>query len=106
MKNIFVGNLSFQVSETELRAAFEPYGEVLRVNIVTDRETGRARGFAFLEMANADEADRAIAEMNGKSLDGRNLTVNEAKPKGDRSAPKRSPGGFGRNEGRGRESRW
>ncbi|NLT67309.1 MAG: RNA-binding protein [Acidobacteria bacterium] len=103
MKNIFIGNLSFQVSESELRSAFEQYGQVLSVNMVTDRETGRARGFAFLEMANADEADRAIAEMNGKLLEGRKLTVNEARPKKDR-------GGFGRDGGHSfrprRESRW
>ncbi len=110
MKNIFVGNLNFQTSESQLRTAFEQYGEVLSVNMVTDRETGRARGFAFLEMANAEEADRAIAEMNGKSLEGRTLTVNEARPKRDQGGARRGRGDFGRNDGspfrRGRESRW
>jgi len=110
MKNIFVGNLSFQVSESELKTAFEQYGEVLKVNLVTDRETGRARGFAFIEMANDEEGDRAIAEMNGKPLDGRNLTVNEARPRNDRGDSNKGRGGFGRNSGspfrNGRESRW
>ena len=109
MKNIFVGNLSFQITETELRAAFERYGEVLNVKMVTDRETGRARGFAFVEMADAGQADRAIAEMNGSSLDGRPLTVNEAHPKGERSFTRKGHGGFGQNDRtprHGRESRW
>jgi cold-inducible RNA-binding protein len=111
MKNIFVGNLSFQTTEDALRTVFERYGEVQKVKLVTDRETGRARGFAFVEMTNEEAADRAIAELNGKAQDGRNLTVNEARPKGDRSFPKRGRDGFGGNEGgmpfrRGRESRW
>lgn len=88
MKNIFVGNLSYQVSESELRSAFERFGQVLKVNTIIDRETGRARGFAFIEMANAEEADRAISEMSGKPLDGRNLTVNEARPKGEKGSPR------------------
>lgn len=109
MKNIFVGNLSFQTAESDLRSAFEQYGEVLRVNMVTDRETGRARGFAFVEMANSDEAERAIAEMNGKSVEGRKLTVNEARPKTERSGP-RGGGRTGFNDRapfrRDRNSRW
>ena len=110
MKNIFVGNLSFQITETELRTAFERYGEVLNVRMMTDRETGRARGFAFVEMADAEQADRAISEMNGTSLDGRALTVNEARPKGERSFPSNNHRGFEQNDRtpfrRGRESRW
>ena len=86
MKNIFVGNLSFRTTEDGLRSAFESFGEVLKVNMVMDRETGRARGFAFVEMANEDEANRAIAGLNGKELDGRALTVNEARPKNDRNS--------------------
>jgi cold-inducible RNA-binding protein len=109
MKNIFVGNLSFQITETELRTAFERYGEVLNVKMVTDRETGRARGFAFVEMADTEQADRAISEMNGSSLDGRPLNVNEAHPKGERSFTRKGHDGFGQNDRtprRGRESRW
>jgi cold-inducible RNA-binding protein len=87
VKNIFVGNLSFQATEDGLRSTFAPFGEVLNVKMITDRDTGRARGFAFVEMANAEEADRAIADLSGKDLDGRSLTVNEAHPKGgDRSS--------------------
>ena len=86
MKNIFVGNLSFRTDEDALRSAFEPFGEVLKVNMVTDRETGRARGFAFVEMANEDEAGRAISGLGGKELNGRSLTVNEARPKNDRNS--------------------
>ena len=101
MKNIFVGNLSFRTDEAGLRSAFEPFGEVLKVNMVTDRDTGRARGFAFVEMANEDEADRAITGLGGKELDGRALTVNEARPKSDRN----SGGGRGGYNSRG-ENRW
>jgi RNA recognition motif-containing protein len=82
VKNIFVGNLSFQTTDDSLRSTFERFGEVLNVNMITDRDTGRARGFAFVEMPNAEEADRAIADLNGKDLDGRSLTVNEARPRG------------------------
>jgi cold-inducible RNA-binding protein len=84
MKNIFVGNLSFGATEDAVRSMFAAYGSVDRVNVVTDRDTGQARGFAFVEMSNAAEADRAIADLNGRELDGRALTVNEARPKGDR----------------------
>jgi RNA recognition motif-containing protein len=101
LKNIFVGNLSFRTDEAGLRSAFEPFGEVLKVNMVTDRETGRARGFAFVEMANEDEADRAIAGLGGKELEGRALTVNEARAKSDRN----SGGGRGGYQPRS-ENRW
>lgn len=101
MKNIFVGNLSFECTETAIRSLFEQYGSVERVNLVTDRDTGRARGFGFVEMANGAEADRAIAELNGRELDGRSLNVNEARPK-----PERSSGGGGyRSGGNGGRSR-
>ena len=85
MKNLFVGNMSFQTTETELRSIFEPFGELTRVNVVTDRDTGRARGFAFVEMPNDEEAAKAITALNGKELAGRALNVNEARPKTDRS---------------------
>jgi RNA recognition motif-containing protein len=103
VKNIFVGNLSFQTTEDGLRSTFEHFGEVLKVNLVADRDTGRMRGFAFVEMANAEEADRAIAELNGKTVDGRALTVNEARSKGDRNSGGRN--GFRQDFG-GRERRW
>ena len=95
MKNLFVGNMSFQTTEGDLRAMFEPFGEITRVNVVTDRDTGRARGFAFVEMTNDEEAAGAIAALNGKEVDGRALNVNEARPKTDRGGP-RSGGGGGR----------
>ena len=81
MTNIFVGNLSFGATEDSLRSLFEGHGTVDRVSVVTDRETGCARGFAFVEMANDAEGQRAIAALNGRDLDGRTLTINEAKPK-------------------------
>ena len=101
MKSLFVGNISFQTTEANLMALFQPFGEVGRVHIATDRETGRARGFAFVEMPNDAEAAKAIAALDGKELGGRNLKVNEARPKGER--PPRSDRGGGRaGGGRGR----
>ena|SRR5436305_950022 len=109
MKNIFVGNLDFAATESSIRALFERYGSVDRVNMVTDRDTGRSRGFAFVEMTDAAEADRAIAELNGKDLDGRALNINEARPKPQGGGG----GGFGRGNRSGggpprqrREPRW
>lgn len=99
MKNIFVGNLSFGTTEESIRSAFESYGAVDRVNIVTDRDTGRARGFAFVEMTVDAEGAAAINGLNGRDLDGRTLNVNEARPKTDR----RSDGGGYRN---GSRNRW
>src|SRR5258708_22134858 len=81
MKNLFVGNMSFQTTESELRSMFEPFGQVTRVHIAMDRETGRARGFAFVEMPNDAEAAKAISGLDGKEVGGRNLKVNEARPK-------------------------
>lgn len=92
MKNIFVGNLSYGATEDGVRSMFEQYGTVERVNLVTDRDTGQARGFAFVEMTNAAEADSAIQELNGRELDGRALNVNEARPKPERSGGGRSGG--------------
>ena len=86
MKNIFVGNLSFGATEGSVRSLFEAYGAVDRVSIVTDRDTGQARGFGFVEMSVNADADRAINELNGRELDGRALNVNEAHPKTDRGA--------------------
>jgi len=105
MKNLFVGNLSFQTTEDELRSVFEPYGEITRLQVMTDRDTGRPRGFAFVELSDDDEAAKAITELNGKELDGRALNVNEARPKAERSGP-RGGGGRGRGGYQSRESRW
>jgi cold-inducible RNA-binding protein len=99
VKNIFVGNLSFGATEGSVRSLFEAYGAVDRVSIVTDRDTGQARGFGFVEMSSNADADRAIAELNGRELDGRALNVNEARPKTERS--------FGGGGGGGRRNnRW
>ena len=104
MKNIFVGNLSFGTTEGSLRSMFESYGAVDRVNIVTDRDTGQARGFAFVEMSVDAEGERAINELNGRDLGGRTLNINEARPKTDRGS---GGGGGHRSGGGGRNnSRW
>ena len=103
MKNIFVGNLDFNTSEEELRHLFEAYGQVDRVSIMTDRETGRSRGFGFVEMANAEDGEKAIAGLNGTQVGGRTLNVNEARPKVERSGGGgRDRGGRGGGGGRGR----
>src|SRR3974390_3002254 len=81
MTNIFVGNLSYSVTESELEGAFSAYGPVEGVSVVRDRETGQSRGFAFVEMTNAGDAAKAIAALNGKEMGGRNLNVNEARPR-------------------------
>jgi RNA recognition motif-containing protein len=93
MKNLFVGNLSFQTTESDLTALLKGFGEVGRVHVATDRETGRARGFAFVEMPNDDEAAKAIAGLNGKEFGGRNLKVNEARPRAPRIAVRSGSGG-------------
>jgi len=103
MKNIFVGNLDFAATEASIRSLFEPFGNVERVNLVTDRDTGRSRGFAFVEMTDVSQADQAIAALNGSSIDGRALNVNEAKPK--TSGGGGGGGGFGGGRQR-REPRW
>jgi RNA recognition motif-containing protein len=94
MKNLFVGNMSFQMTEGDLNDLFKPFGQVTRVHLAMDRETGRARGFAFVEMPNDEEAAKAIAALNGKEVSGRALKVNEARPKTERG-PSRSGGGGG-----------
>jgi cold-inducible RNA-binding protein len=86
MKNIFVGNLSYNVSENAVRSLFEEYGTVERVSIATDRETGQQKGFAFVEMSVDAEGNRAIESLSGRELNGRALTVNEARPKTDRGS--------------------
>ena len=97
MKNIFVGNLNFNTSEEDLRQLFEPYGQVDRVSIMTDRDTGRSRGFGFVEMANAEEGEKAISALNGQEIGGRTLNINEARPKTERSGG--GGGGGGRDRG-------
>jgi cold-inducible RNA-binding protein len=107
LKNIFVGNLDFGATEESIRSLFEQYGSVESVRLMTDRATGRSRGFAFVEMTDSDEADRAITALNGTNIGGRALNVNEARPKEDRGG---RGGGF--RGGRGgpprqrREPRW
>ena len=101
MKNIFVGNLDFATTDSSVRSMFEQYGTVERVNLVTDRDTGRPRGFGFVEMSDTAAGDRAIAGLNGTNVDGRALNVNEARPK--------TPGGGGNGGGyarQRREPRW
>ncbi len=113
MKNLFVGNMSFQTTASDLRALFEPFGQITRVHVATDRETGRARGFAFVEMANDEEAAKAMAALDGKEVGGRKLKVNEARPKAEPSGPRggRGRGGFSNEDYREaarqpREPRW
>lgn len=93
MSSIYVGNLAFTTTEEELRQAFSQHGAVAEVKIVTDRETGRPRGFAFVEMSNSNEAANAIKELNLREIGGRAITVNEARPKTDK--PRRPGGGGG-----------
>ena len=96
MKNIFVGNLDFNTSEDELRKLFEVHGQVDRVSIMTDRDTGRSRGFGFVEMTSAEDGEKAIAALNGNQIGGRTLNVNEARPKVERGG---GGGGGGRDRG-------
>jgi cold-inducible RNA-binding protein len=96
LTNIFVGNLSYQTTQDELHAAFAYYGNVERVSVVTDRDTGQPRGFAFVEMTDKNEAATAISQLNGAELNGRAMNVNEARPK-----PAGGGGGFGNRGGGG-----
>ena len=98
---LYVGNLPYETTESDLQALFEASGQVTAINIVRDRATGRARGFAFIEMSDAESAQRAISELDTHQYGGRSLTVNEAKP----MAPRGNGGGFGGGQQR-RESRW
>ena len=101
MKNLFVGNLSFQTTEGDLRTLFEPYGQIIRIHLPTDRETGRLRGFAFVELADDDAAKKAIAALDGKELGGRNIKVNEARPKERSGSPRSEHRTAGPRGGRG-----
>ena len=96
---LYVGNLSFRTTSEELREAFAAVGTVESASVIEDRDTGRSRGFAFVEMASAEEAAAAIEQFNGKDFGGRNLTVNEAKPRTDRGGGGRGYGGGGRDRG-------
>jgi len=104
MRNIFVGNLTFGATEDAVRSMFEAYGPVDRVSIVTDRDTGRSKGFGFVEMPNDSEGDAAINALNGRELDGRNLTINEARPKSEGGGGNR--GGRGGGGGGRQNNRW
>ncbi len=90
---LYVGNLSFQTTDDQLTQIFSEYGQVARASVVTDRETGRSRGFAFVEMATAEEANAAMEALNGQMVEGRTLTVNIARPR--EGGPRRSFGGGG-----------
>jgi cold-inducible RNA-binding protein len=106
--NIFVGNLSYQATQADLQNAFGAYGNVERINVVTDRETGQPRGFAFVEMSDSEAAQTAIAHLNGAELHGRAMNVNEARPKpagGGYGGQRGNSGGRGGNS-RGRGNRW
>jgi len=95
--NIYVGNLSYSTTEDELRTLFAEHGAVDSVRLITDRDTGRAKGFAFVEMSDGTEANAAIAALNGKDVDGRALTVNEARPRGEGRGGRGGSGGGSRN---------
>ncbi len=99
-KRIYVGNLSYQTTENDLTNLFEEVGQVESVNVITDRDTGRSKGFAFVEMS-SDDADKAITQFNGTEVNGRALTVNEARPREDRSGGGGNRGGGRGNGGRG-----
>ncbi len=105
MKNLYIGNLPHSTTESELRNLFETHGAVEKITLVTDRDTGRSRGFGFVEMSSASEPDKAIAALNGSDLGGRTLTINEAKPKSQR--PRGGGGGhrFGGGGGHGDDYR-
>jgi cold-inducible RNA-binding protein len=105
VKNIFVGNLDFTATEGSVRDLFANYGNVERVSMITDRDTGRSRGFAFVEMTDDAAAGRAIAELNGTELDGRRLNINEARPKSE-GGRRDSGRGSGFNPRRRSEPRW
>ncbi|MFL7811701.1 MAG: RNA recognition motif domain-containing protein [Anaerolineae bacterium] len=107
-KSIYVGNMSYDTTEDTLRELFEAFGDVVSVNVITDRATGRPRGFAFVEMASDGAAQEAISELDGRSVDGRTLKVNEAKPREPRSGGGgggRSGGGRGGDRGGGSRGR-
>ena len=102
-KNLYVGNLPYSVGDSELQRLFEAHGSVVSAQVIIDRDTGRSKGFGFVEMGNDSEAQAAIADMNGKEVDGRSLTVNEARPKpeGGGGGGRGGRGGYGGGGGRG-----
>lgn len=106
MKKIYVGNFSFSLTEHELRSLFEQHGSIENVTIATDRDNGRSRGFGFVSMPNDDEAERAMAALNGKDLGCRALTVNEARPQTQRSRFREGGRGGDRNSRQRRGPRW
>lgn len=99
--NIYVSNLSYNVQDEDLREFFTPYGEVSSAKVITDRESGKSRGFGFVEMSDDEAARKAIAELEGSTVDGRTIRVQEAKPKEDRPARGGGGGGFGGGGGGG-----
>jgi RNA recognition motif-containing protein len=100
MTNIYVGNLSYEATEDDVRQAFEPFGEVASVSIIKDKMTGRSRGFGFVEMPDKAQAEAAISGLNLQELRGRAMTVNEAKPRGEGASGGGGRGGFGGGRGR------
>src|SRR5262245_1719533 len=100
-RKLYVGNLTYGVSSSDLQAMFEPFGTVESAQVIMDRDTGRSKGFGFVEMKTDQEAQAAIAALSGKEHDGRSLTVNEAKPREDRGGGGGGRGGYGGGGGRG-----
>jgi RNA recognition motif-containing protein len=106
VKKLYVGNFSFHMTEPELRTLFEPYGAVESASLATDRDSGRSRGFGFVSMPNDDEAEKAMAALNGKETGGRTLTVNEARPQTQRAGFRDGGRGGSRGPRQRREPRW
>ncbi len=104
--NIYVGNLSFDTTDSGLRAAFEAHGEVSSAQVITDRDTGRSRGFGFVEMPSDEEARAAMTALDGSDLDGRQIKVNQARPRGDRRGGGGGGGRGGYGGGGGRRDSW
>jgi len=100
MKSVFIGNLNFDTSENDVRVTFEQYGKVARVTMVTDRETGRPRGFAFVEMPDDLDAQSAMDDLHGRDVAGRALIVNEARPRAERASASGGRGGYSRSDSR------
>ena len=107
-KNLYVGNLSFDTNQDKLQELFQSYGEVVSANVITDRDTGRSRGFGFVEMGTDQEASAAISGLDGQEIDGRTLTVNEARPRAPRTGGRGGGGrsGGGRGGRGGNRDRW
>ena len=103
---LYVGNLSYETSEASIRTLFEPHGQVNSVNLITDRDTGRAKGFGFVEMSTPEEAQKAVTELDGTQLDGRALKVNEAKPQVPRESRSGGGGSYGGGGEQLRRQRW